>query len=82
MQDDFLYREMLAMYPYYQNVLADKQAQINKIKKMKETYARTGKHTQYKFEEKIKGRANLNFIDVETVKQEDEKEIKDFAYYD
>ena len=55
------------MYPYYQNILADKQAQIAKIKKIKELYAKTGKRSQYKFEQQIKGKANLNFIDVETV---------------
>lgn len=83
LQDDHLYREMLAMYPYYQNILAEKQAQIAKIKRMKELHAKTGKRTQYKFEQQIKGKANLNFIDVETVDQEQEPaQEKDFAYYD
>jgi hypothetical protein len=36
---------MLAMYPYYQNILADKQAQIAKIKKIKELYAKTGERS-------------------------------------
>lgn len=70
------------MYPYYQNILADKQAQITKIKKMKELQAKTGKRTHYKFEQQIKGKANLNFIDVETVNQEEPTQEKDFAYYD
>lgn len=74
---------MLAMYPYYQNILGDKQAQIAKIKRMKELHAKTGKRTQYKFEQQIKGKANLNFIDVETVDPEEEPAPdKDFAYYD
>lgn len=74
---------MLAIYPYYQNILADKQAQIAKIKRMKELHAKTGKRTQYKFEQQIKGKANLNFIDVETVDQDAEPaQDKDFAYYD
>lgn len=71
------------MYPYYQNILGDKQAQIAKIKRMKELHAKTGKRTQYKFEQQIKGKANLNFIDVETVDPEEEPAPdKDFAYYD
>ena len=28
LQDDELYRELLAIYPYYQNILSEKQAQI------------------------------------------------------
>jgi hypothetical protein len=67
LQDDQLYIDLLSIYPYYQNILADKQKQIQKIKKMKDEYAKTGKRAQYKFEEKIKGRNNLSYIDVEIV---------------
>jgi hypothetical protein len=75
---------LLALYPYYQNILSDKQAQIRKIKKMKEEFAKTGKRTQYKFEEKIKGKANLSYIDVDIVDEEEASKDhnKDFEYYD
>ena len=48
---------------------------------MKEEQAKTGKKTRYAFEEKIKGKSNLNFIEVETV-TEDVDEKKDFEYYE
>ena len=36
LEDDYLYREMLALYPYYQEKLQKTQQKVNKIKRMKE----------------------------------------------
>jgi len=75
--DDDLYVEMLQIYPYYQRVLAENQERINKIKRVREEGRKPG--ARYKFEERIKGRSNLNTIDVETVEV---KPDADQEYYD
>ncbi len=75
--DDELYIELLEMYPYYQRVLQEKQDRINKIKKQREEGMTS--RTKYKFEEKIRGKSNLSFIDVETV---EEKPDKDQEYFE
>lgn len=67
LEDDQLYHEMLELYPYYQERLKEKQRLINKIKREKERIARGERPAKYGFEEQIKGKSNLNFIDVETV---------------
>jgi hypothetical protein len=38
---------------------------------MKEEHLKSGKRSRYSFEDKIRGKSNLNFIDVETVNQDD-----------
>ena len=39
---------------------------------MKDEQVKSGKRTRYAFEDKIKGKSNLNFIDVETVDTPDD----------
>jgi hypothetical protein len=58
-------------------VLQEKQDRINKIKKQREEGMTS--RTKYKFEEKIRGKSNLSFIDVETV---EEKPDKDQEYFE
>lgn len=78
--DDDIYRELLDVYPYYQEKLRDRQASIKRIKGMRDEVERQGKVSKYKFEDKIRGRNNLNFIDVETVAHSPKEH--DYAYYE
>ncbi len=47
---------------------------------MKEEIAKSGKSVKYGFEEKIRGKNNLNFIDVESIETPDYD--KEFQYYE
>ena len=38
---------------------------------MKEEHAKSGKQTKYAFEGKIRGKSNLNFIEIESVTEPD-----------
>eukprot|EP00347_Sterkiella_histriomuscorum_P017245 403350129 len=83
--DDPVYNELLALYPYYQKKLSQKQNQIQKVKLKMEREAKDNKTYKYKFELQLKGgRGNLaprddpNIIDVEF---NDNSQEKDIEYY-
>ena len=71
---------MLDTYPYYQEKLRNRQKLINRAKRVKEDLEKSGRPIKYRFEEQIRGRANLynistpnpNVIDIETDKQAEE----------
>ncbi|CDW83616.1 UNKNOWN [Stylonychia lemnae] len=84
LEDDPVYVDLLATYPYYQKRLAERQRAIEKARRKSEQEEKDQRPIRYKFEERIRGRANLapqqysDILDVEPVDDTQEKEYEKY----